>query len=54
MLSEEGFVAIYGSFKVDGAYTTESNAASRLLLSDSLQLSHFFGRERQNVAPFDA
>ncbi len=27
VLSEEGFVAIYGPFKVDGTYTTESNAA---------------------------
>ena len=27
VLTKEGFVAIYGPFKVDGKYTTESNAA---------------------------
>lgn len=27
VLTEDGFVAIYGPFKVDGEYTTESNAA---------------------------
>ncbi|WP_292530735.1 DUF938 domain-containing protein [Methylocystis sp.] len=27
VLTEDGFVAIYGPFKVDGSYTTESNAA---------------------------
>lgn len=27
VLTKEGFVAIYGPFKVDGSYTTESNAA---------------------------
>ena len=27
MLTEDGFVAIYGPFKVDGGYATESNAA---------------------------
>ncbi|MGD9658871.1 MAG: DUF938 domain-containing protein, partial [Methylocystis sp.] len=27
VLTKDGFVAIYGPFKVDGAYTTESNAA---------------------------
>ena len=27
VLTKDGFIAIYGPFKVDGAYTTESNAA---------------------------
>jgi hypothetical protein len=37
VLTKDGFVAIYGPFKVDGKYTTQSSVASRSSASPSIR-----------------